>query len=267
MIVSQVMKPTLERVQRNGAVTGTEELAGMMASPAEGGRRRDVKDGYIDVLGDLEPLAHKSHRVFNRKRFPLIYERLWRPSVSRIFFGLAGPRLRAERELTLKMLAVSSGDRVIDVGCGPGNYTLHLAEASHSGLVVGLDASEAMVATAASRGGGANLAYLRGDACALPFDDNAFDAACCVGVIHMIDRPMVALDEMVRVLAPGGRLAVVATCRRRGAAARVRRGIRFFGHDELTTAMRERGLVDIDQRVVGRAQFLSARKAEEQVGR
>ena len=127
--------------------------------------------------------------------------------------------------------------------------------------MVGIDGSRAMVATAAKRGGGDNLAYVVGDACALPFDDGSFDAACCVGVIHMVNRPMTALDEMIRVLAPGGRLIIFATRRRRRESARVSRGIWFFGRDELTRAMQERGLLDIDRRVVGRSQFVSARKA------
>jgi hypothetical protein len=43
-------------------------------------------------------------------------------------------------------------------------------------------------------------------------------------------------------------------------------GLRFFGRDELTAAMRERGLVDISQRVVVRGQFLAARRPLESVG-
>jgi len=235
-------------------------LIEMLAS--HGGDRPAVKDGYVDVLGDGElKWAHKSHRLFDRKLFPRVYERFWRPAVGRSFLGLAGPGQRRERELIMEMLSISRGERVIDVGCGPGNYTPYLAEVSESGLVVGIDGSRAMVATAAKRGGGDNLAYVVGDACALPFEDGSFDAACCVGVIHMVDRPMVALDEMIRVLAPGGRLAIFATRRRRRTETRVLRGIWFFGRDELTRAMEGRGLVDIQRRVVGRSQFVSARKA------
>lgn len=220
--------------------------------------------GYIDVLGDHDPIGpHRGQQIFRRKALPLVYEHFWRPAVARFFVGLSGPRAATERQITTDMLEISPGDRVIDVGCGPGNYTRYLAEAAGDGLVVGLDASEAMVAAAAKKGGGANLAYLRGDACSLPFDDGVFDAACSVGVIHMIEEPMAALEEMVRVLAPGGRLAILASCARKGRPRRVRGGVTIFARDELSGALRDHGLGDIDQRVVRRGQFLSARRPVE----
>jgi SAM-dependent methyltransferase len=222
-----------------------------------------VDAGYVDVLGDCDAIGpHRGQQVFRKKILTLVYERFWRPIVARFFFGFRGPTAEEEKRLTIEMLAISPGDRIVDVGCGPGNYTRDLADASGTGLVVGIDASEAMVAAAARRSGGANLAYLRADACALPFEDGTFDAACSVGVIHMIEKPMQALAEIVRVLAPGGRLVVVASCAPPGQAGRVRGGVTVFTHDELTNALRERGLVRIDQRVVSRGQFVSARKPE-----
>jgi ubiquinone/menaquinone biosynthesis C-methylase UbiE len=132
--------------------------------------------------------------------------------------------------------------------------------------VVGIDASEAMIVAAAQQSGRVNSAYLRGDACALPFEDGTFDAACSAGVIHLLEEPMRALGEIVRVLAPGGRLALVATCARGDRAGYARGGLTYFGRDELPDAMRRHGLVDIDQRVFRRGQFISARKPEEVAG-
>jgi SAM-dependent methyltransferase len=230
----------------------------------QGGRSEpSVNAGYVDVLGDRDAVGpHRGQQVFRKKILTLIYERFWRPVVSHFFLGFRGPNAAEEKRLTIDMLEVSPGDRAIDIGCGPGNYTADLAAASGSGLVVGLDASEAMVAAAARRGGRANLAYLRGDACALPFEDGTFDAACSVGVIHLLEEPMRALEEIVRVLAPGGRLAIVATCARGGTAGRARGGLTLFGRDELPDALRGHGLLDIDQRVIRRGQFIFARKPE-----
>jgi len=217
--------------------------------------------GYVDVLAGHDAIGpHRGQQVFHKKFLALVYERLWRPLVSRAFFGLFGPRAATERRLALGMLAVSSGDRVIDVGCGPGNYTRELAAATIDGLVVGVDASAAMVAAAAKRSSRTNVAYLRADACALPFADGSFDAACSVGVIHMIERPMLALDEIARVLAPGGRITLVVSCAAEGRPGSVRNGVTVFGRDELTDWLREHGFVAIDQRVVRRGQFVSARK-------
>ena len=224
----------------------------------------DVDGDYLDVLGGHDPLGpHRGQQVFRSRALPKVYERLWRPAVSRFFLGLSGPGAAKERRIVLEMLAVREGDQVIDVGCGPGNYTRHLARAAGDGLTIGLDASVAWVAGAATGGGGGNLAYLRGDACELPFDDESFDVACTVGVIHMIDRPLVALDEMVRILAPGGRLVVLASCARKGRPRRERGGVTVFARDELTGVLRKHGLVEIEQRVIRRGQFVSACKPSE----
>jgi SAM-dependent methyltransferase len=215
--------------------------------------------GYIDVLGE-NPRSdlRRDQSVFRSRLLPLIYERFWRPFVSRLFFGKELEE-DEERRIALQMLTISSGDSVLDVGCGTGNYARHLAHAAGEGLVVGMDASRPMIAAAARRGGGENLAYMRGDACALPFADGAFDVVCSVGVVHMLGEPMKALTEMVRVLAPGGRLVVVASYEEE-AIKGTRGKLRTFGKDELTDALRGEGLTDIEQRVVLRGQFVRGRK-------
>jgi SAM-dependent methyltransferase len=246
--------------QSNYSSPAIAEMVGLLQEK-NGDRGSLFKDGYVDVLGSADPIGpHRGQQVFRKRVLVSIYERLWRPIVARFFFGLRGPRAAAELRLTVKMLEVSPGDRLIDVGCGPGNYTRGLAEAAGDGLVVGIDASEAMVAAAAKRGGGASLAYVRGDASALPFVDGQFDGACCVGVIHLIEDPMAALDEIVRVLSPGGRLTIAATCGREGASVRVRGGMTIFARNELTEELSARGCIEIGQRVIGRGQIVSARK-------
>ena len=226
----------------------------------------DIEGDYLDVLGASDPIGpHRGQKVFRSKVLPKVYERFWRPVVQRLFVGLSGPRAAEEMRMAMELLAIEPGDQVLDVGCGPGNYTRPLARAAGDGLTVGLDASEAMVAAAAERGGGENLAYLRGDACALPFDDESFDAACSVGVIHMVSEPLRALAEMARVLAPGGRLVVLASCARPGKPRRERAGLTIFARDELTAALGGHGLVEVKQRVIGRGQIVSARKPSEEV--
>jgi SAM-dependent methyltransferase len=247
--------------ETNFSSSGIDEMASLLKLADDS--QPLMNSGYVDVLGERDAIGpHLGQQVFRRKFLALIYERFWRPLVSRFFFGFGGPTASEERQLTMEMLAVSPGDRVIDVGCGPGNYIGDLAAAAGSGLVVGTDASEAMVAAATKRNSSANSAYLRADACALPFEDGTFDAACSVGVIHMIEKPMLAFAEMVRVLAPGGRLTVVVSCAPPGEPGYARGGVTVFAHDEVTGALRDHGLVDIDQRMIRRGQFVSARKLE-----
>jgi SAM-dependent methyltransferase len=216
--------------------------------------------GFLDVIGDADPIGPRfMHRLVHRRLLSRIYERVWRPLTGRLLFGSEMAKGK-EVHAVLEMLDIEAGDRVLDVGCGPGNYTRRLAQEAGDGLTVGIDASKAMLEEAVERGGGGNLAYVRGDARTLPFESEAFDVVCCVGVIHMIDDAMGALDEMVRVLAPGGCLVVGASCGDVDSRAVLPGGVRVFGHDELTGAFAARGLVGVGQRVSHRGQFVSGHK-------
>ncbi len=227
-----------------------------------------VEDGYLDLLGAQDPTgSHPGQRLMLSGALPLIYERLWRPLGARLLMGVAGPAMREEHRIALDMLAPSRGDRVLDVACGPGNFTRAFARATTDGLVVGIDASETMLALAVRKTESPSVAYVRGDACALPFRDGSFDAVCCFAALYLIEEPMRALDEIARVLAPGGRVALLSSCNRaplpaRATSAVVRRlsGVRIFARDELTQALADRGLSGVEQRVFGLAQFVSGRK-------
>ncbi|MFI5003903.1 MAG: class I SAM-dependent methyltransferase [Solirubrobacterales bacterium] len=227
-----------------------------------------VEDGYLDLLGEGDPTgAHPGQRLMLSRSLALIYEHLWRPFGGRLLMGATGPGTREEHRMALNMLELSSNDRVLDVACGPGNFTRGFARAASEGLVVGLDASKTMLAVAVRKTESANVAYVRGDACTLPFRDGSFDAICCFAALYLIQEPMRALQEIARVLAPGGRVALLSSCNRgplpagaTNAVVRPLSGVRIFARDELTRALRNHGLTDIEQHVVGLAQFVSARK-------
>ena len=103
------------------------------------------------------------------------------------------------------------GMRLLDVGCGPGSITRGLAERVAPGEVVGVDLSketlEAARQDAAARGL-TNLRYEEGSVYALPFPDASFDVAFAHQVLQHLREREAAIREMVRVLRPGGWLAV-----------------------------------------------------------
>ena len=119
----------------------------------------------------------------------------------------ADSRLRALSRARYALLELRPGNRVIDVGCGLGDNARELASlVGPQGGVVALDASETMVAEARRRSAGSNLPidFVTGDAHALKFDDNTFDA--CWVERRALDTadPARAIAEMVRVAKPGG---------------------------------------------------------------
>jgi SAM-dependent methyltransferase len=251
------------------SASAIEGVLSLFATPA----RRDqieVSRGYLDLLGQRDPTGtHPGQRLMVSRALPLVYQRFWRPLGGRLLMGLTGPGTADEHRLALSMLSIDPGDRVLDVACGPGNFTRDFAAVAGEGLVVGIDASGPMLDVAVRETDSANVAYLRGDACALPFRDGSFDAICCFAALYLIEEPMRALAEIVRVLAPGGRLALLTSCNRgplpaltTNAIVRRLSGVRVFGRDQLTQALAEDGLVGIEQQVNGFAQFVSASKPE-----
>ena len=102
---------------------------------------------------------------------------------------------------------ITAGDRVLDVGCGTGVLAREAtARVGSSGRVTGLDRDEGMLAVAQRIEPDAE--WRRGDAIDLPFDDESFDVVVSqFSLMYFSDR-IAALQEMKRVLAPEGRLAV-----------------------------------------------------------
>jgi ubiquinone/menaquinone biosynthesis C-methylase UbiE len=110
-----------------------------------------------------------------------------------------------------------------------------------------------------------NVVLIRGDATALPFADASFDAVCCFAALHLFADPFAALDQMRRMLAPGGRIALMTSVRRRLTARALKpviergSGMRLFESDEIVSALEQRGLTGIHQRLAGTVQFVGGR--------
>ena len=109
-----------------------------------------------------------------------------------------------EQILPIAANLLSGYDRILDVGTGEGQVA-RLAAAQGSSLVAGIDPTANQVAVAAERAGGP--VYARSGADALPFADEAFDAVVACLVFEHIEAVDAAIDEVARVLRPGGRFA------------------------------------------------------------
>ncbi len=252
-----------------------ERITALLTDPST---EPDVRDGYLDLLG---PAATRpptlAQSVMRSSLLPVIYERVWRPIGFNVAKGWpAGPDTAAEHRLARRRLGLGrpGGDRpdavVLDVACGPGNVTRSLARGvGGGGLVVGTDAAPGMLARAVTDTDAENVGYVRADVAALPFTDASFDAVCCFGALYLFDDPWAALDEMTRVLRPGGRIAILTTRRPRVplaglplAVASELTGVRLFGDNEVARALDARGYTALHHDRYPLMQLVAARRVE-----
>ena len=111
-----------------------------------------------------------------------------------------------ERDTLLDAISPLEGRRLLDVGCGTGRFTAAFETAGAH--VVGIDRDPDMLARAQQRTREARL--LVGDAHQLPIDDNSVDVAVATTLLEFASDPDGVLDELTRVVRPGGRIAVAA---------------------------------------------------------
>ena len=105
------------------------------------------------------------------------------------------------------LAGIAAGQRVLDVGCGPGALTSELVRRLGPEAVAAVDPSEPFVAAARDRHPGVDVRQASAED--LPFPDDAFNVALAQLVVHFMSDPLAGLTEMRRVTRPGG---VIAAC-------------------------------------------------------
>jgi ubiquinone/menaquinone biosynthesis C-methylase UbiE len=116
-------------------------------------------------------------------------------------------RRNAERDASHLIPLLEPGMRMLDFGCGPGTISVGLAKSIEPGELHGVDMAESQIEMArvlANAGSHKNATFHVGDITNLPFEDGYFDVAhCCTVLMHVPDT-QAALDEVKRVIKPGG---------------------------------------------------------------
>ncbi|GEE01307.1 similarity with UbiE/COQ5 methyltransferase [Gordonia spumicola] len=210
-----------------------------------------------------------AQRMMGNPVFSQVYERAWRPLFTRGFS--LGASDTADYDRALRAYLARPGERtVLDIACGPGNYS---ADASRGltgdGRYIGIDFSASMLAQAVRDNSADRVAFLRGDAHRLPFADGTFDTVLCLAALYLIPDPLPVLDEMARVCAPGGEAIVFTTSRTSIAALpgadalTALSGLRIFGVREITERFAALGMEHVEQTVTGVGQFVHARRPAE----
>lgn len=224
----------------------------LLADPPE---HPDVSKGYLDLLTDGgDRNTGTIQAVWSSRLGSLLYDNS--QTVIR--------RVLAAWQLPLEWLNVPVGGVALDVGSGPGNVTAALGRVvGPGGLALGVDISEPMLARAVRAEAGPNVGFIRADAQRLPLRDESVDAVVSVAMLQLIPDPTAAMAEMVRVLRPGRRMAVMVPTA--GQMARLinvlpNAGARVFDEDELGDALEGLGLVGVRTKTMGTVQWARGRR-------
>jgi ubiquinone/menaquinone biosynthesis C-methylase UbiE len=143
----------------------------------------------------------KSHKATVQKQFTKTADAFTQWAVR------DSPEVQAEK---VEFVKPQPTDLALDVACGPGTFALALAP--RVGLARGIDLTEELLRRARQSQVESNIlnaAFDRGDAEQLPYPDTAFDLVTCQCSLHHMSKPVLALKEMVRVMKPEGRLAII----------------------------------------------------------
>jgi SAM-dependent methyltransferase len=162
-----------------------------------------VRDGYLDLHpGDPEPVPPIQHLM----QFPpivAVYEGVWRP----VGYFIASKHSFPKDIDRIASLIQRRHGLILDLACGPGNFTRRVARMAPQSTVVGFDLSPQMLERAVkltAKEGLRNVYYIRGSALSLPFKREAFDAVTCCGALQLFQDQDQAVGEIARVLKTQG---------------------------------------------------------------
>ena len=155
---------------------------------------------------------------------------------------------------TLGLMDFKPTDRVLDLGCGTGWASRRLARLVPEGEVVGIDVADEMLRRAEQASSGiANVRYLWGSAEKIPAADNSFDKVLSVESFYYYADQGKALDELRRVIAPGGRLFILINLYRDNHysllwVSELKVPVQVHSEAEYLDMMRQHGFIDVEAR-------------------
>ena len=162
------------------------------------------REGYLDLLPHYEEQITPIQHLLQFKPAILIYDKLWRPGG---YFLTSGRSFSRDLVGITKLMAPERHRLVLDLACGPGNFTRSVAGCGGQIQVVGFDLARAMLERAAhltNQEEYPNVRYMRGSALSLPFRSGVFDGIICCAALQLFTDYDQALAEISRVLKVGG---------------------------------------------------------------
>lgn len=177
------------RIFRRAAGLAEEDLSGFGFFFAIGYWLFAIREAMSDEAAPYDKLADS-------------YDQRWRSYIARTLAFLKAS------------ISVRSSDKILDIGCGTGEFERLILTEHPQQRVVGIDISEKMLGLARKKCGAyPNAAFLRADAAALPFPDRSFDLIVSASALHYFDQPSAAFAEMRRVIIPTGSVVILDWCK------------------------------------------------------
>jgi ubiquinone/menaquinone biosynthesis C-methylase UbiE len=172
------------------------------------------------------------------------------------------PWFRYTQELAIKQLDLRTDGTLLDVGCGTGYATCYVAALLPDGKAFGIDISQDMVDKAVERTPselGDRVEFRQAGAENIPYASDEFDYVLCTNSFHHYHQPTRALDEMRRVLKPGGSLVIFENAPDlslytwlwdRWLRLFEKGHVRYYPSSELGVMIKQAGYKDVELRVL-----------------
>ena len=138
------------------------------------------------------------------------YDEAWLERLLRLY---SNPDVVKQREIVLSTLNLQPNEGILDIGSGPGLLVEDMATIiGPGGSICGIDVSAAMIALSKKRCSHLpQVEFREGDATSLPYNNDEFDVAVSTQVYEYVEDIQACLNEMHRVLKPGGRALILCT--------------------------------------------------------
>ena len=155
---------------------------------------------------------------------------------------------RPDADLAVRLASVGAGDRVVDIGCGPG-VAMRRAAAAGAASVIGVDPAAVMLrvgrVSSVFRARRAHLRFVEGAAEALPLEDASATVVWSLSTVHHWRDVELGLHEVRRVLLPGGRLLAIERRVKPGASGHASHGWTDGQAERFAAACESAGLEEV----------------------